>query len=414
VSRYLFVVPPITGHILPTIEVAKELVARGHDVAWASYGIVDELIPEWGRLITVADSPSLEVIAATAEATTKAQGGMTAFRSVWEDYMGPVARQMLPGVEAAVDEFAPDVMVVDQQTVAGAVVAQKRKIPWATSATTSSELIARYGRGDVDPYLLAYYMKLAEWLQGFMRELLLDLGMPKREARVFEPRFSRELVLAYTTTEFMGVPMNLPPTIELVGPAIGTRFFEADFPWEWLDKTRPLVLVSLGTVNWRGGAKYFAAAAEVLGEMDVQGVLVCPEELVPDPPPNVHVQEKIPQVELLERATAVVTHAGHNTVVESLCEGLPMVVSPIRDDQPIVADQVVRAGAGVLVKFNRVTPAKLRTALEAVLHEDRYRQAAERVRDSFEAAGGPPVAADRLEALLAARVARAAGTSGAA
>ena len=34
-SRYLFVVPPMVGHVNPSIAVGRELLARGHDVAWA-------------------------------------------------------------------------------------------------------------------------------------------------------------------------------------------------------------------------------------------------------------------------------------------------------------------------------------------------------------------------------------------
>ena len=34
-SRFLFVVPPLTGHINPTVAVGAELTARGHEVAWA-------------------------------------------------------------------------------------------------------------------------------------------------------------------------------------------------------------------------------------------------------------------------------------------------------------------------------------------------------------------------------------------
>jgi UDP:flavonoid glycosyltransferase YjiC (YdhE family) len=34
VSRYLFVVPPLVGHVNPTVGVAAKLAARGHEVAW--------------------------------------------------------------------------------------------------------------------------------------------------------------------------------------------------------------------------------------------------------------------------------------------------------------------------------------------------------------------------------------------
>jgi UDP:flavonoid glycosyltransferase YjiC (YdhE family) len=129
-------------------------------------------------------------------------------------------------------------------------------------------------------------------------------------------------------------------------------------------------------------------------------VVVAPHNLVPDPPGNVLVTPDIPQLDLLPRAAAVVCHGGHNTVCETLAEGLPLVLAAVRDDQPIIADQVERAGAGVRIKFARATVPMLRAAVETVLHQPDHRKAAERVQASFAHAGGPPAAADRLEHLL--------------
>ena len=130
-------------------------------------------------------------------------------------------------------------------------------------------------------------------------------------------------------------------------------------------------------------------------------MFVAPPELVPDPPANVVVRPRVPQLALLERVDAVVSHGGHNTVCESLAAGLPMVLAPIRDDQPIIADQVVRAGAGVRIKFGRVRPDGLRAAVETVLTDPALRAGAERVAASFAAAGGTPEAASLVEDLAA-------------
>jgi UDP:flavonoid glycosyltransferase YjiC (YdhE family) len=116
-------------------------------------------------------------------------------------------------------------------------------------------------------------------------------------------------------------------------------------------------------------------------------------------PPNVLVRPRVPQLPLLERVDAVVCHAGHNTVCETLWHGLPLVVAPIRDDQPIVAAQVVAAGAGVRLRFGRADAARVAAAVEEVLTEASYRRAAERLSTSFRAAGGSPAAAGHLEQL---------------
>ena len=93
------------------------------------------------------------------------------------------------------------------------------------------------------------------------------------------------------------------------------------------------------------------------------------------------------------------SHAGHNTVCETLAAGLPLVVAPIRDDQPVVADQVVRAGAAVRVKFARVRADALREAVDQALTDPGLRDAARGIQRSFAAAGGPVAAADALIAL---------------
>jgi UDP:flavonoid glycosyltransferase YjiC (YdhE family) len=108
----------------------------------------------------------------------------------------------------------------------------------------------------------------------------------------------------------------------------------------------------------------------------------------------------VPQLELLPQLDAVICHAGHNTTCEALAHRVPLVVAPIRDDQPAVASQVTAAGAGIRVKFGRVNAPELREAIVTVLSDPTYRDAAAVIADSFDAAGGAKAAADRLEMLL--------------
>ena len=388
-GRFLFVVPPLAGHTNPTVALGQELAGRGHAVAWTGHpDVVAELLPPDATLLPVAESVPDDIVAAVVAQSGEGLRGPAALRFLWQDFIVPLARSMVPGVHAAVDAFAPDVLVVDQQALAGAAVAERRGLVWATSATTSAEL--------TDP--LAAMARVGEWVRGLMRDLLVDAGLDAGRAAALDPRFSPHLVLAFTTPELVGPAEPFPAHYALVGPAMGDRPDPTPFRWDWLDG-RPLVLVSLGTLNWQVGERFFGVAADTLAAMDVQGVLVAPRDLVPDPPGNVLVTPRVPQLALLPKVAAVVSHGGHNTVCETLAHGLPLVVAPIRDDQPIIADQVVRAGAGRRVKFGRVTVPVLRRAIESVLTEPAYRAGADRVRRSFAAAGGPTVAADRLERL---------------
>ncbi|MFI0770163.1 glycosyltransferase [Streptomyces sp. NPDC021218] len=394
--RFLFVVPPLVGHVNPTLGVAAELTARGHRVAWAGMPEVVGRLTGQGATVYRCAGPVLGEGGAGRPPDVR---GPAALRFLWERFLVPLAEAMAPGVAKAIEEFRPDVVIADQQTVAGGLVAERMGVRWATSATTSAEFT---GALDGLP-------KVDAWLAGQMDEIRGRIGDPAGTA---DPRFSPELVLAFTTEELAGRPARAGDRIRYVGPSIAERPATTDFPWQWLDPARPAVLVTLGTANTDAGARFLtecrAAVRARAGRfqtviVDPEGVLT-PDVLdTPDTPDDkdVLVCRYVPQLSLLERVSAVVCHAGHNTVCETLWHGVPLVVAPIRDDQPVVAAQVVDAGAGVRVRFGRARAAGLGEALDTVLYEPGYRVAAERVGASFRAAGGAVAAAGHLEALAA-------------
>ncbi|MGW1870642.1 glycosyltransferase [Streptomyces mauvecolor] len=388
-SRFLFVVPPLTGHINPAAAVAAELTARGHDVAWAGRpGIVERLAGERPRVYVCAGPDHLA-------GRPPQLRGLAALKFLWADFLGPLAEAMAPGVAAAITAFRPDVVVADQQTVAGALVAERLGVPFATSSTTSAELTES----------MAAMPGVRSWLLGLLRDLRARIGDP---AATYDPRFSPALTLAFTTPELTG-PYTAPETdLRFVGPALAARgSARGGFPWQWLDRApgTASVLVTLGTANTDAGGRFLAeSVAAVRARAGRLRAVVCdPGGLlgaVP-PGPDVLVRADLPQVAVLERMAAVVCHAGHNTVTEALWHGVPLVVAPIRDDQPVVAAQVVGAGVGLRVKFARAGREQIGAALDAVVTEPGYRDAARHVRDAFRAAGGASAAATHLENLAA-------------
>jgi UDP:flavonoid glycosyltransferase YjiC (YdhE family) len=381
VSRFLFVVPPLVGHINPAVGMAAELAARGHKVAWAGHlELVRQLA---GAGATVFGCAALaHEVQRTADLK-----GPAALQFLWESFLIPLADAMAPGVRAAIEAFEPDIVVADQQALAGGLIADDLGLTWVTSATTSAELM--------NP--LASMPKVEAWLDGLLGDLRGRIS-----GGAADPRFSPHGVLAFTTRELFGDGELPHENVWLIGPSLSIRPSTSDFPWDWLDPATPTVLISLGTANLDAGARFLATAVEALSGLAVQAVVVDPAgSLTEDPGDHILVRSHVPQLELLKRLDAVVCHAGHNTVCESLWHGVPLVVAPIRDDQPIVAGQVVDAGAGVRVRFGRVTAKLLAGAIEAVLDEERgFRSAARRIGRSFQDAGGSRAAADQLEELL--------------
>jgi MGT family glycosyltransferase len=382
-SRFLFVVPPLAGHVNPTVAVGAELTARGHDVAWAGHlRMLRSLLPDGASIIPVVIDP----LEARLRDSGAGLNGFAALRFLWEDFIMPLAREMLPGVQAAIACQEPDVVISDQQALAGAVAARQAGLPWATSATTPAELLRP----------LASLPKVEEWISGQMTAF-------QRASGVSDPvdlRFSDQLVLVFTTAALIGDTSGFGKNFAFTGPALARRPDRGSFPWDWLDPGRRHLLVSLGTINGPAGPRFFRVATEALADLgdDLQVIMVArPPDKVP---PHILFAEHVPQLALLSHMAAVVSHGGHNTVCESLAHGLPLVITPIRDDQSVIARQVADAGAGIRLRFARLGAADLRAAVRAVLDDPAYRGGARQVRDSFAAAGGALAAADRLEKLL--------------
>nr|WSX54399.1 glycosyltransferase [Streptomyces sp. NBC_00974] len=404
----LFTVPPLAGHVNPTVAVGAELASRGHEVAWTGpAGALSRLLPEHARILAAGEEGESGGGYATLHARWRDLRGVGALRFLWEEALVPLARAMVPGVTRAVHAFEPDVLVADQQALAGPVVAHRLGVPWATSASTSAELTRPFRD----------FPKVGEWVAAQIDGLLADCGAGPDgggadgggpdgagpdTAGAWDPLFSDRLVLVFSSRELVGASEEFPPHYAFVGPAFGSRPPAPAFPWGRLDPERRRVLVSLGTLNQEAGGRFYDAilgAAERLSS-EVQLVLVAPDALVGAVPSNVLLRERVPQLELLPHLDAVVCHGGHNTVCEALAHGLPLVVAPIRDDQPIVARQVALAGAGVRVRFGRSRAEELRDALTAVLDDPGPRRGARRIQASFAAAGGAAAAADRLEKLI--------------
>src|SRR5262245_35195499 len=131
-SCFLFVVPPLVGHINPTVGVAAQLRARGHRVAWAGRA---ELVHRLAGRDAVVFDCGPGPVSRPADLRGPAE-----LEFLWSRFLVPLAAAMAPGVRAAVEAWAPDVIVADQQALAGGLIAERLGLPWMTSATTSAEL----------------------------------------------------------------------------------------------------------------------------------------------------------------------------------------------------------------------------------------------------------------------------------
>lgn len=385
-SRFLFVFPPAPGPLGPAAAVARELTSRGHETAWVGLlGAGEERIGGILPRDATIFSPEAGAEVVRRSRTLRGESSSLAqkWRLLWEEFLVPFARATLPHVEDAIDAFRPDALIVDRLTFSGAIAARRAKLPWATfysSPIRWDEALRAF------PRVLEWNEKL---IAGIQREAGLD---PSNDGLV-----SPHLVVVFSSPTLSGVDDPEPET-HFVGPALGARRERVDFPWDRLGEG-PHVYVSLGSLYSRRGERFYEVLKEAFASAPWKTIVAAPEEAGPFPDGFVS-RPWVPQLELLSRVDAVVSHGGYNTVNETLAHGLPMVLLPMQDDQPEVARRVVDSGAGLRLRINRVDPPTLRDTVDRVLTEPGFRAAAERLGEELLAGGGTASAADRVEELV--------------
>ncbi len=176
---------------------------------------------------------------------------------------------------------------------------------------------------------------------------------------------------------------------------------ELSFPWNRLTG-EPIVYGSMGTVQ-NGNADVFRAiAAAVSKHKAAQLVLSIGNVLRPEQigsvPKNTIVVNHAPQLELLQKASVCITHAGFNTVLEALAQGVPQVAIPITNDQPGVAARIAAHQTGVITSLEKLTVSHLSTLVDEVLNNSMYRDNARKFQQAIAKTNGLSRAAVLLEA----------------
>jgi zeaxanthin glucosyltransferase len=389
-----------------------ELQRRGHRVTL--FGILDARpqtlaagLEFWA--IGEAEFPA----GASAAANTKLGelSGLDAFKQIVTIFQQSTT-MILSEAPQAISAAGVEVLLVDQSSFGASTVADFLNLPFITvccALMLNLEI-------DIPPFNTTWSYNPALWAKlrnYFSYQLLARLAQPilkivadRRQQWNLPPHihpndpFSKLAQICQQPAEFEFPRQDLPSCFHFTGPYSQPISREpASFPFEKLTG-QPLIYASMGTLqNQLSGV--FEDIAQACVGLDAQLVIALgggsnPASL-PNLPGSPLVVGYAPQLELLQRATLTITHAGMNTALESLSNGVPMVAIPIANDQPGVAARIAWTGTGEVVSLAKSGSSRLQAAVKQVLTEDSYKQNAVRLQAAIHRAGGVSRAADIVE-----------------
>ncbi len=406
--------PAETGHLNTMLPLGQELQRRGHQVTFL--GIVDARVKVVAAGLEFRSIGEVEFPAGASDRLFIELGklsGLAALRYTL-DWIEKSARIFLEEGPTAIADAGIDALLVDQIAPEGGIVADLLDLPFVTICSALP-----FNQEPMIPPFFTTWIYNPAWWVVLRNQIVYQLTNPVgrslqtlrknyRQAWQLSPEISPDSQLAVLThqpAEFEYPRQNLPAYFHFTGPYHNqTSRKQVDFPWERLTD-KPLIYASMGTLQNQLTEVFLAIASACVG-LDAQLVISlggASLDTLPALPGDPIVVSYAPQLALLKRAAVAITHAGMNTALECLTDGVPMVAIPITNDQPGVAARIAWIGAGEIVPLPKLTAARLQTVLKLVLTTPNYRQNALRLKQAIANSGGVGRAADIIEQAISTR-----------
>ena len=295
---------------------------------------------------------------------------------------------MLGDLELLVQSWRPDVVLHETWEFAGPIAAASAGIPsiCQTLGLRIDDRILDSVAAAVAPLWEQRGLE-PDPTAGLYRSLCLDTMLPSFQR--YESAQSRDVIRALRPIAEPPVPGELLP--------------------QWIEHRRnvPLVYMTLGTNNGTNSdVSMFRSVIDGLDDLDVDVLITIgfgkdPSTIGPLAS-NVHVENYVPQSLLLPHCSAVICHGGPGTILNSLTQGLPLLILPQGADQYVMGERILAAGVGLRLVPEDVNPSSVRANVLALLEESSYRAGAHRLKREIAAMPGPEEAVLLIEEIAAA------------
>jgi len=397
------------GHLNPLIALSRELVLWGHRITFF-------LPREFESHIRQLGLGFVPVEVSDDEPTRRDPGTVPQPGSTWiEETRANLGRldneisAYLREYLTAIRDARVDALLMGEIALAGPTVAEALRKPYFVVSTSIPHNFgwdapsAFLPRRTWQQQLQARIFEVSIFrMEGPVRRILdryrLQLGLGPIADR--ESTFP-ELAHITQWPKCLDTPRpNLPARFFYTGPFVDAASRrQVEFPWHKLSG-QSLVYASLGTTRKADPAIYHHIASACSG-LDLQLVITLGGRRnlgsLANLPGNSLIVESAPQLKLVEKADIVITHAGPNTVLETLLFGKPMLALPLALDQPAVAAHLDRLGVAEVISPQQRSAPEIRRALCKLRTEKCYRDAAKIIQTELQSIHGVVQAASIVE-----------------
>jgi zeaxanthin glucosyltransferase len=405
--------PPVSGHIHPFGALGRELIARGHRVTFLHMpDLADRVRQEDLEFLPIGETDHpLGSLPASLNQLAQLQG-LAALRFTIHA-ISKTTEMICRDAPRAIRSAGIEALLVDQTEPAGSSVAEHLGIPFITICNA----LVLSSDAQVPPPFTAWNYSPSWWARvrnriGYRisRQIMrpIERVVQTYRARWSLPRYTTaedsfsKLAQISQQSEAFDFPRRcLPDCFHYVGPLRNPNR-QVPFPWDKLDG-RPLVYASLGTLQ-NQKEHVFRCFAEACQSLNVQLVIThgggLTDQVASSFPGNPIVVSYAPQLEVLAKASLTLTHAGLNTVLDSLACGVPLVAIPITYEQPAIASRIRWTGVGEVLSLKNLAVPQLREAINLVLQNPDYTSHARRIKQVIGHDGGVKAAVDIIEKSL--------------
>jgi len=376
------------GHVLPTLPYLKVLTSRGVRVTYCSSENFRKTITDRGAEFVPFET-NLTNQGKPADDIGKNLIAELPLRFLAE--AGFVASQLLP----VLAQDKPDVIVHDQLAIAGRLLAKALDLPtiqFYTSFSANEHFSVARNFPTVpadDPARLAAD-QLAEKISAEYG--IKHLGL----FEIFEDK--GDLNISVLQRKFHPAGDTFDDSFIFTGAQIAPR--DNSGTWQPPAGDRPLVYASLGTL-FNDQPEFYKMLFAAVKDLPVNLVTAIGNSVKPESlgeiPANVTTGAYLPQLDILEKASLFVTHAGTGSVMESIYYGVPMIGIPQMPEQIFTAMQLEKLGLGkAIIDKEQLTAELLHAKIKKMIGDPSYRQTAADFMADMRNSGGASLTAQSI------------------